>query len=69
VEKVDMVISGIVRAPVDRVGTLLTRGDGRAAMLVLLEKLVDRVPELVKGRDVATTLAHGHKGLPAAQSL
>jgi hypothetical protein len=70
-EKVDMVIRGIVRAPADRVGTLLrgpgcsAENDGRAAMLVLSEKPAGGVPELVKGRDVATTLAHGHEGLPA----
>ena len=70
-EKVDMVIRGIVRAPVDRVGTL-RRGpgrraedDGRAAMLVLSEEPAGRVPELVKGREVATTLAHCNEGLPA----
>jgi hypothetical protein len=51
-EKVDMVISGIVRATVDRVGTLLrgpgrtsAENDGRASMLLagLLEKPVSGV--------------------------
>jgi hypothetical protein len=76
-KKVDMVvISGIVRASVDRVGTLLMRGPGhraendrRAAMLVLSEKPAGGVPELVKGREVATILVHGHQGLPAQRSI
>jgi hypothetical protein len=69
-EKVDMVISGMW-ATIDIVGTLLldprrrAENDGCAAMLVLSEKPVAGVPELVKGRDVATILAHGHEGLPA----
>jgi hypothetical protein len=75
-KRVDMVISGIVRASVDRVGTLLTRGpwccaenEGRAAMLVLSEKPAGGVPEFVKGREVATALAHGHESLPAQRSI
>jgi hypothetical protein len=62
-EEIDMVIGRVLRAMVDRGGTLLRAGC--TAMLVLSEEEAGRVPELVKGGEVATTLAHGHEGLPA----